>query len=62
MPGPCSAPNGDRSLINGDRTFCPKHGDKHADCRKAKCKREYVSKREYLWRINKLHTGKTASR
>ena len=64
MPGPMSAPNGDRSLVAPPRV-CVVHFDKHIEvCTKkfadedAKC--EGVTKREYLLSRNRLRTGKTA--
>lgn len=74
MPGPNSAPNGDTSLVKGhinEDFMCELHSDKHLDeCEVnedfwrnrnvrnlPKCR--VVSKRDYLAKRNRLHTGKT---
>lgn len=57
MAGPCSAPNGDRSLTSGLKVFCVKHKENLAKCEKS-C--EQLTKREMLSRQGKLFTGKTA--
>lgn len=56
MSGPNSAPNGDRSLISGDRNYCIQHADKIQNCTKD-CKP--LRKREWLAAKGKLFTGKT---
>lgn len=69
MPGPMSAPNGDRSLTVGTQFACEIHGPKIENCTKAKIeaiakqkpqpKCEKLTKREYLLRRNRLYTGKS---
>ena len=63
MPGPMSAPNGDKSLTVADKFFCQRHGLNVDKCVTAQNKDEstcsYISKREYLRRTNRLTTGKT---
>ncbi|QDK02673.1 hypothetical protein PP304_gp197 [Gordonia phage Phendrix] len=70
MSGPNSAPNGDASLVLGPKDHCPRHALDRGKC-EAATKRSLalpptdsvcpprVTKREYLFTRNKLHTGKT---
>lgn len=62
MAGPNSAPNGDASLVSGQRICCPKHGFETNKCAYKdgirKCP-DLVSKRMYLAQTGKLRTGKT---
>lgn len=59
MPGPCSAPNGDRSLLSSEPFWCNEHKEKLEDC-KSSC--NPISKRARLAQQNKLVTGKTAGK
>lgn len=62
MPGPNSAPNGDASLVSGQRICCPKHGFETAKCIRGKDKGNcpsLITKRMYLAQTGKLRTGKT---
>ncbi|AUE23530.1 hypothetical protein SEA_TONIANN_25 [Gordonia phage Toniann] len=66
MPGPCSAPNGDVTLMSMVKDHCPHHGAKLGECAKnarrgEDCPRR-VTKRQFLQRIGKLDTGKTRKR
>ena len=56
MPGPCSAPNGDRSLFDYTPIWCEKHKFNLAKCVMT-C--EQLSKRAMLAKQGKLITGKT---
>lgn len=47
MPGPNSAPNGDKSLVDGSTIKC------------SACKDKRFNKRDHLAKHNKLRTGKT---
>lgn len=69
MPGPMSAPNGDRSLTVGTPYACGIHGKDMSKCSRAKAQAEAsgtavicynVSKREFLNRTNRLYTGKSS--
>lgn len=64
MPGPMSAPNGDRSLTLGTAFACEIHGTDLKKCSQAKAKAaangekvkcHSISKREYLRRTNRLY-------
>lgn len=69
MAGPNSAPNGDRTLTDSTPFACETHGANLGKCSTAinkaivsgkelpNCKR--ISKREFLFRSNRLYTGKT---
>lgn len=62
MPGPNSCPNGDTRVMRGhvNEVFvCEKHGDKETyECSmKPGCK--LVPLRDYLYKRNRLVTGKT---
>lgn len=57
MPGPNSAPNGNRTLVDGALNACMKHGTNTAKCGK-NCKP--VTLRAFLLGQNKLATGKTS--
>jgi len=67
MPGPCSAPNGDVTLMSMVKDHCPHHGAKLGECAKKRRQAEHpsefcpprVTKRQFLQRIGKLDTGKT---
>lgn len=64
MPGPCSAPNGDRSLVHGECNLCPVHGRVTKSCydenmdKRSSCKR-LVTLREYKAQRGQLISGKT---
>lgn len=58
MPGPNSAPNGERRLTS-DEVVCERHGDATGKCDE-KCK--YIRYREWLARKGRLYTGKTKRR
>ncbi len=49
MPGPNSAPNGDKTLVDGSTMTC------------YACKNKRFNKREHLAKHNRLRTGKTTS-
>lgn len=55
MPGPNSAPNGDKRLVS-DEMACRNHGDKTNYCTE-KC--QYIRYREFLATRGQLLTGKT---
>lgn len=64
MPGPNSAPNGDRALVNGVRDLCPVHGRVTIKCydenmdKRPSCK-NLVTLREYKAQRGRLFSGKT---
>lgn len=58
MPGPCSAPNGDRDLVDAVMV-CAKHGQDDQKC-DDKCS-SYTTLRLWLTERGKLRTGKTRS-
>lgn len=65
MPGPNSAPNGDRSLVHGARNLCPVHGQHFNKCydenmdKRPSCQR-LVTLREYKAQRGRMVSGKTA--
>lgn len=58
MPGPNSAPNGDRKLVGSYVLMCVIHGDKQGNCNEKKGCRT-IRLRDYLHMRNRLVTGKT---
>lgn len=58
MPGPNSAPNGDRRLVSNEMV-CSTHGD---DDRKCNDRCSYVRWRDFLATRNRMVSGKTAAR
>lgn len=58
MPGPNSAPNGERRLVSNEMV-CNRHGEKDSQCSE-KC--SYVRYREFLAHRGRLRTGKTPTR
>ena len=59
MPGPNSAPNGDRRLVGSNILVCIIHGEKQAGCSTEKGCRQ-VRLREFLHSRNRLARGKTS--
>lgn len=62
MPGPMSAPNGDKSIVSDMDKACLRHGFKIEYCQYSGediCP-THITKREWLLRRNKLFSGKTS--
>lgn len=58
MPGPCSAPNGDASLVTSTKSMCSAHGGKLEYC-DHDCESRQITLREWKLRRNILFSGKT---
>lgn len=61
MSGPCSLPNGSSRMEYAEQWFivCDYHKNCTPDDHNAELKHDFIFKREWLARRNKLRTGKT---